>query len=156
MRFLASMGMPVPREFQIAAEFAINTELRRLFESEPLDFDRINSLLREAQRSGVTLDSAGLSYALSRTIRSIGERFQRTPGDRNLLSQLDAAVGLARTLPFEVDVWHAQNTYYALLQTVYPQMNAEAGEGYADAHTWLRLFRALGVKLRFRLPPGAP
>jgi hypothetical protein len=97
-----------------------------------------------------------LSYALSRTIRSIGERFQRTPGDRNLLSQLDAAVGLARTLPFEVDVWHAQNTYYALLQTVYPQMNAEAGEGYADAHTWLRLFRALGVKLRFRLPPGAP
>lgn len=156
MRFLASMGMPVPREFQIAAEFAINTELRRLFESEPLDFDRINSLLREAQRSGVTLDSAGLSYALSRTIRSIGERFQRTPGDRNLLSQLDAAVGLARALPFEVDVWHAQNTYYALLQTVYPQMSAEAGEGYADAHAWLRLFRALGVKLRFRLPPGEP
>ncbi|WP_287158527.1 DUF3536 domain-containing protein [Chloroflexus sp.] len=156
MRFLASMGMPVPREFQIAAEFAINTELRRLFEAEPLDFDRINSLLREAQRSGVTLDSEGLSYALSRTIRSISEQFQLTPEDRGLLTQLDAAVGLARSLPFEVDVWHTQNVYYELLQTVYPQMKIEAGEGYADAHTWLRLFRALGVKLRFRLPPGEP
>lgn len=156
MRFLASIGMPVPREFQIAAEFAINTELRRLFEAEPLDFDRINSLLREAQRSGVTLDSDGLSYALSRTIRSISEQFQLTPEDRGLLTQLDAAVGLARNLPFEVDVWHTQNVYYELLQTVYPQMNIEAGEGYADAHAWLRLFRSLGVKLRFRLPPGEP
>ena len=34
MRFLASMGTPVPREFQIAAEFAINTELRRLIEAQ--------------------------------------------------------------------------------------------------------------------------
>ncbi|MEF3273622.1 MAG: DUF3536 domain-containing protein [Chloroflexus sp.] len=156
MRFLASMGMPVPREFQIAAEFAINTELRRLFETEPLDFDRINSLLREAQRSGVTLDAEGLSYALNRTIRRISETFQLTPEDRTRLVQLDAAVGLARILPFEVDVWHAQNVYYELLQTVYPQMKAEAGAGYADAVAWVRLFHALGTKLRFRLPPGEP
>lgn len=156
MRFLASMGMPVPREFQIAAEFAINTELRRLFEADPLDFDRIHSLLREAKRSGVTLDAEGLSYALSRTIRRISETFQLTPEDRALLAQLDAAVGLMRDLPFEVDVWHAQNVYYELLQSVYPQMKAEAEAGYADAHAWVRLFRALGAKLRFRLPPGEP
>ncbi len=156
MRFLASMGMPVPREFQIAAEFAINTELRRLFEADPLDFDRINSLLREAQRSGVILDAEGLSYALSRTIRRISETFQLTPEDRALLSHLDAAVGLARNLPFEVDVWYAQNVYYELLQSVYPQMKAESEAGYSDAHAWVRLFRALGAKLRFRLPPGEP
>lgn len=148
--------MPVPREFQIAAEFAINTELRRLFEADPLDFDRIHSLLREAKRSGVTLDAEGLSYALSRTIRRISETFQLTPEDRALLAQLDAAVGLMRDLPFEVDVWHAQNVYYELLQSVYPQMKAEAEAGYADAHAWVRLFRALGAKLRFRLPPGEP
>ncbi len=156
MRFLASMGMPVPREFQIAAEFAINTELRRLFEKEPLDFDRINSLLREAQRSGVTLDAAGLGYALTGTIKRISETFAVTPEDRSLLAQLDAAVGLACSLPFEVDVWQAQNVYYELLQAVYPQMKAEAAAGFADAHAWVRLFRALGAKLRFRLPPGEP
>ncbi len=156
MRFLASMGMPVPREFQIAAEFAINTELRRLFETEPLDFDRINSLLREAQRSGVTLDAEGLSYALARTIRHISENFYQNPEDRALLTQLDAAVGLARNLPFEVDVWHTQNVYYKLLQTVYPQMEADTRAGFADAYAWIRLFRALGTKLRFRLPAGEP
>jgi hypothetical protein len=152
MRFLASMGTPVPREFQIAAEFAVNTELRRLFETEPLDLDRINGLLREAARSGVALDSVGLGYTLGRTIERIAEEFRASPEDVALLQQLDSAVGLARTLPFEVDVWKSQNLYYELLQNIYAEFQEEAGLGYLDARQWVEAFTALGKKLKFRVP----
>lgn len=152
MRFLASMGTPVPREFQIAAEFAINTQLRRLIEAPALDIERINALLREAARSGVTLDTAGLGYALGQTIARITEAFRHAPETIAVLQQLDDAVGLARSLPFEVDVWETQNVYYALLQTVYREFQHEASQGYLDARQWVAAFSSLGRRLRFRIP----
>ncbi|GAB4425388.1 MAG: DUF3536 domain-containing protein [Chloroflexi bacterium OHK40] len=152
MRFLASMGTPVPREFQIAAQFAINTELRRLIEAESLDLDRIHALRREAERSGVTLDAEGLGYALARTIERITEIFRESPEDVALLQQLDGAVALARSLPFEVDVWKTQNVYFELLQSVYAEFQEEAAQGYLDAREWVEAFTSLGKRLKFRIP----
>ncbi len=151
MRFLASIGTPVPREFQIAAEFAINTELRRLVSTEPLNLDRIYALRREAGRSGVRLDSAGLGYALARTIERITEAFGERPEDITLIQRLDEAVSLARTLVFEIDVWKTQNIYYDLLQSVFREFQHEADQGYADARQWVAAFTALGQQLRFRV-----
>ena len=152
MRFLASLGTPVPREFQIAAEFAVNTELRRLIEADSLELDRIHGLRREAARSGVTLDSASLGYALARTIARITDRFYERPEDVALLQQLDGAVGLARSLPFEVDVWKTQNVYYALLQSIYVEFQEEAAQGYLDARQWVQAFTSLGRRLKFLVP----
>ena len=152
MRFLASLGTPVPREFQIAAEFAVNTELRRLIEAESLELDRIHALRREAARSGVTLDGASLGYALARTIARITDRFYERPEDVALLQQLDGAVGLARSLPFEVDVWKTQNVYYALLQSIYVEFQEEAAQGYLDARQWVQAFTSLGRRLKFLVP----
>ncbi len=151
MRFLASIGTPVPREFQIAAEFAINTELRRLIEATNLDLQRIAALRREAIRAGVTLDSTGLGYTLARSIESLSVAFRKNTSDIGLLVRLDSAVGLARTLPFEVDIWKAQNVYYDLLQRSYAAFQAEAAEGDPDARLWVSAFTSLGKKLGFRL-----
>ncbi|RRR75104.1 MAG: DUF3536 domain-containing protein [Candidatus Viridilinea halotolerans] len=152
MRFLASMGTPVPREFQIAAEFAINTELRRLLQADTLDLDRIQALRNETVRSGVSLDNPGLGYALARTIDRITEAFRANPEDLSLLQQLDEAVGLARSMSFDVDVWKTQNVYYELLQSIYVEFQEEAVQGYADAKAWVAAFATLGRRLRFRLP----
>ncbi len=152
MRFLASLGTPVPREFQIAAEFAINTELRRLLQAYPLDLDRIQALRSEAARSGVLIDSAGLGYALARTIERITEQFRASSESIDQLQQLDSAIALAQSLPLEVDIWKTQNVYYELLQTIYPEFQKEADQGYQDARQWIAAFNALGRRLRFRLP----
>ncbi|MCS6880018.1 MAG: DUF3536 domain-containing protein [Oscillochloridaceae bacterium] len=152
MRFLASIGMPVPREFQIAAEFAINTQLRRLLGADHLDLDAIQALHREAVRSGVTLDTVGLAYTLGRTIDRITEEFNAFPESIELLQQLDEAIALARSLPFEVDVWKTQNVYYRLLRSVYIEFQREAAQGYQDARQWVAAFTGLGRRLRFRLP----
>jgi hypothetical protein len=73
------------------------------------------------------------------------------PEDVALLQELDAIVGLAQSLPFEVDVWKLQNVYYELLQTIFPEFEEEAHQGYADARAWVESFQALGRKLRFRV-----
>lgn len=151
MRFLSSLRTPAPRGFQIAAEFALNTDLRRALAVEQLDLSRVSLLLKEAVRIGVPLDRPGLSYALEEAIGRITEQFYRQPESLSKLQLLEAAVGLARALPFEIDFWKTQNTYYEMLQTICPEFQDEAKQGYEDARLWVAHFTALGEKLRVRV-----
>jgi hypothetical protein len=147
MRFVADLRVPLPRAFSMAAEFALNSTLRAAFEDrENLDFTRINSLIEEARTQGVPLDGTTLGFALKKTIRRLSEQLLESPDNIELMKKLEAAAGLTRNLPFEVNVWRAQNNYYQMLQRAYPDRLARA-EGDTAACEWVEHFTALGRNL---------
>src|SRR5262249_30597174 len=147
MRFLAHIGVPLPRAFQTAAEFLFNTDLRWALEDDEPNLEHIRSLLKEAASWHVQLDAAGLSYRFKKTIGRMAERFRQQPTDLAVLQTMDAAVDLARSLPFEVDLWQAQNIYAELVQARCPRIVARAVEGDDVAQAWLDQFVTLGDKL---------
>ena len=51
---------------------------------------------------------------------------------------------MARSLPFEVDLWKVQNVYYQLQQSEYPKRH--------DEPEWVQPFLSLGDKLRMHAP----
>jgi alpha-amylase/alpha-mannosidase (GH57 family) len=155
MRFLGDLGTPLPQVLHLTAEFVLNGSLRRAFEGENLDLDRIRGLLDAAQRERVTLDGAGLSYALRHSIQRMMQRFQAGPAELEHLERLEAAVDLARSLPFEVNLWKVQNSYYRMLQQVRPEFQVRGGD---DVHAWIAHFDSLGEKLGIRVvePQPAP
>jgi hypothetical protein len=148
MRFLKDLGTPQPKALHTAAEFVLNTGLRRVFANQPLNLDQINALLNEARVWAVPLDRAGLGYALKKTLERTAEKLREKPTDLSLLLELEAATGLANTLPFETDLWKVQNIYYELLQTVCAGFKKRAGQGDEDAQEWLDHFTRLGGNLR--------
>jgi alpha-amylase/alpha-mannosidase (GH57 family) len=148
MRFVSDLRVPLPRAFSIAAEFALNSNLRRTFEDvENLDFMRIQTLIGEAKAQGIILDSPTLAFALRRTIKKLSEQLLEDPGDLELIKKLEGAAGLARRLPFEINVWRAQNNYYQLLRKTYPDRAEAAVQGDEDAREWVEHFVALGRNL---------
>jgi len=148
MRFLSDLSIPLPRAFSIAAEFALNSSLRTAFEDvENLDFTRINTLIDEAHVQGVSLDGPTLGYALRRTIKQLSQQFVENPDNIELMKKFEAAAGVARSLPFEVNVWRAQNNYYHMLQKIYPKRVEMASRGDAVARMWVEHFLALGKNL---------
>jgi hypothetical protein len=151
MRFLSDLGTPPIKAFRTAAEFALNSHLRRALEEEELDFERIRILLEEARVVKVVLDAEMLGYTIQHTLEQKMERFFEEPADLDLLQGLEAAVNLARTLPFEVNLWQTQNIYYGMLQTFYPTFLKKAERGNEDAQIWISHFSALGDKLRVRV-----
>lgn len=150
MRFLKDLNIPQPKALYTAAEFVLNTSLRRAFAEETLDLEQVRALLEEAEMSKIPLDGAGLAYTLQQTLEKMAERLRDQPGDYSLLAHLDEVIGLVRTLPFEVDLWKVQNIYYGLLQTVYPETSKKAGQEDGEAQSWMERFNALGDKLRMR------
>jgi hypothetical protein len=67
------------------------------------------------------------------------------------LASLEALIRLVRSMPFEVDLWNAQNHVCELLQRVYPEMKRRADNGDESVHDWLAAFGNLGELLKVRV-----
>jgi hypothetical protein len=126
----------------------LNSSLRSAFEDpDNLDFARIEALLDESRTFNIRLDGATLGFALRKNIKRMSERLFENPSDLQLMVRLEAAVGLAKTLPFEVNIWRAQNNYYLMLQRLLPELRAQARAGQVQAQQWVNHFLALGRNL---------
>ncbi len=152
MRFLSDIGYPRQESFHVAAELALNGELKRAFEGETLDIEAIRGTLYEAEGVKIELDGAGLGYTLRKTIERMMLAFRENPDDIVLSAHIGAAVEMGNSLPFAVTFWKTQNLYWEMLQEVYPKFRSLAGQGDDNAGEWVRLFSALGEKLSVRLP----
>src|SRR5438093_7537506 len=156
MRFVSDLRIPLPRVFSMAAEFALNSSLREAFaDPENLDFDHIQALLDEAGVDKIRLDDITLGFALRETIKQLSDQFLDNPDDIDLLKKLEAAAGVARNLPFDVNVWRTQDNYYLLLQQAFPEWVEKALQGDAGAQEWLEHFVGLGRHLAVKVEPPA-
>ncbi|OLC37506.1 MAG: glycoside hydrolase, partial [Acidobacteria bacterium 13_1_40CM_56_16] len=156
MRFVSDLGVPLPRAFSMAAEFALNSSLRTAFEdSDHIDFTRINALLDEAGANNVTLDGTTLGFALREAIKRLSEEFLENSDNLELMKKLEAAAGLARSLPFDVNVWRSQNHYYQMLQKIYPAWLEKAMAGDSMVREWVYHFVALGQNLSVKVDTPA-
>jgi alpha-amylase/alpha-mannosidase (GH57 family) len=151
MRFLSELGNPIPKSFHSAAEFILNSELRKAVSGDTLDPERIKSLLDETQTWGVELDTEGLSYFLQQNLERMTARLIATPEDINLLKELLAAMEIIRSVPFVVDLWKVQNIYHEMFQSVYTEIQKRAERQDKAAKEWLVEFKSLGQRLSIRV-----
>ncbi len=152
MRFLKDLGIPLPKPFYAAAEAVLNRNLRQAFLAPELDLKNIRHYLEEVRVLQVPLDSAGLEYALRKGLENLMARCRQEPLNPRLLAQVDAAAGLARDLPFEVNLWKVQNIFYEMLQTVYPDWKEKSAKGRDKLEICRKHFRSLGEKLSVYVP----
>jgi alpha-amylase/alpha-mannosidase (GH57 family) len=143
MGFLVDIDAPMPRVLRVTAEFVLNAELRQEFEKDMPSPDNVKLLLEAAHRDGVAFDSATLGYVLKRRLDAMGDELAVYPHTQSL-ERYRRIIDVVRALPFEVDLSKLQNTFYQLLQTVYPDMAKAEDE---QAQRWARDFAALGVAL---------
>jgi alpha-amylase/alpha-mannosidase (GH57 family) len=153
LHFLSRAGLPKPAPLSIAAQFAVNTGLRRAMEQEPIDANAILDLLEMARTDMVVLDTDKLGYLADQRMKHAMVRLQYDPANSDAL---EYAVSLARTLhalPFGLNLWQAQNIWYDLhLQgdSLLPGASPSALAG------WQQLFSDLGRQLSINVSRLAP
>lgn len=150
MRSLSSLGAPLPRVLRTTAEFVVNWDLRRAFTSfeDGMELEEVKRIIDEARTWGIELDTAGLSFALQRTMEALADELAEHPGDAEVLERLDRVATLAEVLPFEVNLWKTQNVYYDLGRAVFEAQEQQRLAEVVDSNgQWLEHFRVLGEKL---------
>ncbi len=154
MRYLTNIAAPMPSALQTAADFILNIDLRREFEADHTDLNRVSALLEEGRGRNVALYKDSLGYAIKNRLERLITSFMAQPDDIESLRQLEGIAGVCQILSFDVNLWKTQNTYDKMLHAVLPEMKAKAGQGSEEALTWLRHFLALGEHLGFKVHPA--
>ena len=141
LHFLSQAGLPKPPALSLAASFAINAGLRRALESEPIDLATLRSLLQLAKADQVPLERATLSYIADQRMKRAMVELQLSAGS---LEMLDRALTLARRLaemPFDLNLWQAQNIWYEILRSSNYALTALADD---ERPKWEKDFNGLG------------
>jgi hypothetical protein len=112
--------MAAPPALAIAANFAINASLRRAIEADHFDATEIEALFLRAATDHVAVDAAALSFAAAERIKRAMVQLEADvkagePPEAALRTALAIALAL-RTMPFDVNLWQAQNIWNELFR----------------------------------------
>ncbi len=144
LHYLSQAGLPKPPALALAAGFAVNAGLRRALETDPIDLSLVRSFLTMAKADEVPLDTPTLTYVADLRMKRAMIELQMSSGS---LEILERALNLARTLtelPFELNLWQAQNLWYEILRSSSHALTAHSAE---DRPRWTRDFNELGCCL---------
>ena len=151
MRFITSLGTPMPREFSAAMEYAVNSLLRRACSGEELDGARIRNLLREAQLNSIALDKTTLEFSLRQKLDHLASRLAADPSNVDKLMELQRALTTVKQMPFPINLWQPQNHVYGIQTTLYPRIRRRAQRGEGKAQQWMEQYEILCDLLMLRI-----
>jgi alpha-amylase/alpha-mannosidase (GH57 family) len=144
LHYLSQTGLPKPPALTLAAGFAVNAGLRRALEGDPIDQATLRSFLLLAKADQVQLETATLSYIADQRMKRAMVELQMSAGSLELL---DRALSLARILvelPFDLNLWQAQNMWYEIMRSSSHGLTSLSQE---DRPRWDKDFAELGSLL---------
>jgi len=151
LNFLEWLKIPPPSHFLDAAQYVINTDLKRLFKEDEIDVQQLEDLIKEARKWSINLENEALGFFAANWVNRKMEEFEQTPHDLDILNNLKDCLVHLRTLPLGLHLWKAQNIYFSLGQGFLAEMKQRADQGDEDVAQWLNAFLELGALLKVRL-----
>jgi hypothetical protein len=149
--FLCWLETPLPDPFRVAAGHAINTELRKMFENDEADGERIGQLIEDARKWAIEVDRVLIGFFFSSWVSRQIEKLIQGPEDLPRLDRIRTILGLMGKLLETPNLWKAQNLYFSVKEDLYGTMRQRAEKGEEFAKNWAEGFRQLGNALRIKV-----
>lgn len=150
MGFLKEAGMPVPHRFMTTAETALNLRLQKMFSSGAVELDSLRETINEIKSWNVKVDGVALEFIIRRRLEAAMAALMDDVRNDSLLTDVLCLVESVASLPIDVNLWQAQNVYWAVLQshaTIIRSCSVEAN----NHNTWSETVRKLGEVLYFNV-----
>ncbi|HWX19283.1 MAG TPA: DUF3536 domain-containing protein [Candidatus Binatia bacterium] len=149
MKFLQSAGVPLPPALETTRDLVLQGDIRRELQAEPVDRDRLRSLLEEAKSFEHRVLDANISFAVTNKMEQMMEQLAAHPDDLERMRRLAGLAELVMPLPLGLNLWKVQNTYWGMLKATLPDFRQRAETGDNGAKAWTSQFLALGDCLGF-------
>ena len=135
IRFLYDLSIPVPPALKAAAQVVLNNQLRLAFEKTDLDTGSVQGFLREALASHIDIDVTTLEFAIRKRLEREAEQLAGQLGRIEQVRKFRQFIDLILSLPFQIDLWTAQNILYNPLRQM---LKGNPAEDNAAAQAPLR------------------
>lgn len=151
MSFYHSLQRRLPRPFYSAAEYILNTDLKRIFDEEDPDVDKLKRLIEESKRWSVNLDLTTIGFTAGTWVNSIMDKLLENPEDIQLFRKIDMTLEALSPLSLTLNLWKAQNIYFSISRNFYDSMKEKAEKGDKPANEWIGDFIRLGHHLHVKI-----
>ena len=151
MNTFHGLHIKLPKPFFVATEYILNEDMQQLFREDTLDVDSLGKLINEAEKWGIKIDTTTLSYVVSSWLNTIMDKIKKQSEDLQLLEKIDKTLEMIKPLSLPLDLWKAQNNYFALWKNVYNTMKEKAEKGNSFAESWVESFLKLGCYLNVKV-----
>lgn len=152
MQFLVGGNVPLPKALRAVGEVALEGQVRDALAADEQNLSHVGELLERARELGLALDEAGLAYAMEGALNTMATFVAQRPQELAAVEQFYELASTALRLGLAVDVHHAQNVCYGLVEELYGRQAEAAARGDTDAQRWVEASRALAELLRVRVP----
>lgn len=152
IRVVHQLKVPLPRMLANTVSVMLDTDIIRAIANDPVDFERLEILLKEAQECRMEIDRGTLGFVVRRRINNLMQGFLRRPRD---IHYLLVVLKLLETLePFSLDFefWTAQNIYFYVGTRLYGIMKKRSLRGHSASRAWVSYFERLGKFFNVNLP----
>jgi len=150
MQIKNEISLPLPRMLMTVVEFVLNRDISVLLEAEDVDIKRFKQLVEEMKRWSFKRDQADFTFLASQRISSLMSRLSDHPDNIHHMEKIITILDLLGQLSLDLDLWKAQNIYFAMGRKILPD-NISQAETDELAGRWVKLFRHLGEILQFNI-----
>jgi len=150
MQIKNEISLPLPRMLMTVVEFVLNRDISVVLEAEDVDINRFKQLVEEMKRWSFKRDHVNFAFLASQRISSLMNRLSNYPDNIHLMEKIIIILELLGQLSLDLDLWKAQNTYFAMGRKIYPDIVAQAGTDEL-AGRWVKLFEHLGGILQVNI-----
>lgn len=151
MNFYDNLRHQIPRPFIAAAEYVINTDLKRIFEDESLDKSKLKRLIDESERWSLKIDTTTIGFKVSAWVNKIMDNLREHPEQIEVLERIVDSLEIIKPLSLSLNLWKAQNNYFYINKSHVDSMKKKAEEGDAIAAKWIDNFHNLGNYLNVKI-----
>jgi alpha-amylase/alpha-mannosidase (GH57 family) len=140
MSFLQSLHMPLPKPLMVAAEYIVNMDLKRAFEGEDLDTEKLEGLINEAKKWSLEIDKGTIGFVATSWLNTRMEKLHQQPEDVASLEKIEKVLQHLKSLSVEPDIWKPQNECFLIEKKHYRAMKERAAKGDDVAKRWVEVF----------------
>jgi alpha-amylase/alpha-mannosidase (GH57 family) len=152
MLTIRNMKMPLPRALAAPAEFILNEDLCHEIQADDIDLMRLTNLAGDARRLSLDLDTQRLRFVGGHRISRMMDRFKESLDDLDLIQTISKTLEILKTVTSDIDLQNAQNIFFAVAKSTYPQIEQKAKSGDQTATKWVAEFKNLAQQLGLVVP----
>jgi len=154
MKIQKDIQIPLPKVLAITVEFVLIRDLCDVLESEKLDVEKLQNVIRDIKRWSFMRYKTDILSAANKKIDTVMLKLLEKPKETGLLIELDQVFNSLKMLALKYDLWTAQEIYFKVARDVYSSMKANAQKGQKNAQEWVMYFDKLSKYLEIEISLG--
>lgn len=142
--------LSLPRTLVNIVEFILCRDLAVELERETLNVERFHKIIEEMKHWPLERDKEHIRFIADKKINELMAKFQSAPEDIDLIQLMEMLLINLNQLNLDLDLWKAQNTYFAIGKKFYNEKKQKATEDPL-AQLWVESFETLGEILQVEI-----